>query len=275
MPVETQLILDFLYEKRGLDFSGYRASMLERRISKRIEATQSEDKQAYLEILTKKPGELDKLIDVLTINVSRFLHDTLIFEYIGDKILMDLVQESLRKLDRSIRIWSAGCSMGEEPFSVAILLDKIIKKEKAQLEVDIFATDIDKNTLNRARAAVYPPESIDGVKYGILKQYFVETGEGFTLIPETKKMVKFSFFDLLDNKCYAPPESVFASFDMVLCRNVIIYYKQSFQNIIFEKLYRSLRKGGYLVLGEAEIPLEKYQRYFQRVGKDYHIYQKV
>ena len=286
MDTELEIIINYLNEKRGFDFSGYRASMVERRIKKRLSATKTKDPNEYLHYLKNHPDELDKLIDALTINVSRFFRDTLTFEYIADRILPVIVYEKKNTLDHSLRIWSAGCSMGEEPYSIAILINELFEREKQNLDVNIFATDIDKGILIKAREAVYPFESIKSIKYRLLKRYFTpvkargsergagSAGESFRLIQDIKDLVSFSHFDMLDRRSYAPPESVFGSFDMVLCRNLLIYFNIGHQDIIFDKLYRSLSNNGYLILGDAEIPAFKYQRSLKKVNEYCHIYQK-
>jgi len=102
----------------------------------------------------------------------------------------------------------------------------------------------------------------------------VPKGETFHLVNELKKLVIFSAYDILNRKSYTPPESVFGSFDMIFCKNVLIYFNAEYQDLIFDKLYRSLGKGDYLVLGEAEAPSIKYQRRFKKVNTCCHIYQK-
>ena len=274
MDKKLEIILNYLNETRGFDFSGYRSSMIERRVRKRLSATRTKDYSEYLRFVQKQTDELDNLIDVLTINVSRFFRDTLTFEYIAARVLPAVVFEKRESLNHSMRVWSAGCSMGEEPYSIAILINELFKKEELNLNINIFATDIDGKALIKAREAVYPFESIKDVKYELLKKYFVAKDKSFGLIPEIKDLVTFSASDILDKKSFAPPESVFGTFDMVLCRNILIYFNTEYQDLIFEKLYRSLAKNGYLVLGEAEIPSIKYQRRFKKVNECCHIYQK-
>jgi len=271
---DLKRILSYLNEKRGFDFSGYRTSMVERRVKQRFPSTKCRKYNDYLLCLKENHDELDNLLDVLTINVSRFFRDTLAFEYITDRVLPAIIHQKKGMIDRSLRIWSAGCSMGEEPYSIAIMINEIFEKEGLKLDINIFATDIDGKILNKAQKAVYPFESIKNVKYRLLKKYFTAKGKSFQLIPKIRDWVSFSAYDLLDKKSYAPPESIFGSFDMVLCRNVLIYFNMAYQDLIFDKLYRSLAKNGYLVLGEAEIPSIKYQRRFKKVNECCHIYQK-
>jgi len=272
MNKELEKILSYLNEKRGFDFSGNRPAIIERRISKRLAATRSTNYPDYLSFLKVHPRELDSLIDVLTINVSRFFRNTLTFEYIADRVLPAIVAQKAETFDTALRVWSAGCSTGEEPYSVAILINELIEKEKLKLHLNIFATDIDKGALKKAQAGVYPFENIKGIKYRLLKKYFTIDDESYKLNSEIKELVSFAVYDMLDKKTYVPPESVFGNFDLVLCRNVLIYFQTEYQDIIFDKLYRSLSKNGYLVLGEAENPIIKYQRYFVKENECCHVY---
>ena len=274
MSKDLALILNYLNKKRGFNFSGYRTSMLERRVRQRFPSTKCKNYNDYFHFLRENSDELDNLIDMLTINVSRFFRDTLTFEYIAGRILPAIVYEKKATMDRSLRIWSAGCSMGEEPYSVAILINELFKKEDLKLDVNIFATDIDGKILKKAQKAAYPFESIENVKYRLLKKYFVSGKNSLQLISEIRDLVSFSSYDILDRKSYAPPESVFGGFDMVFCRNVLIYFNMEYQDLIFDKLYRSLTQHGYLVLGKAEVPSVKYKRRFKKVNECCHIYQK-
>ena len=234
----------------------------------------AESSNDYLHYLKENSDELDHLIDALTINVSRFFRDTLTFEYIADRILPAIFHEKKKAADGSIRVWSAGCAKGEEPFSIAILIQELLDKEGLKSKTSIFATDIDSKILEKAQKEAYPFDSIKSMKYRLLKKYFTSEGEAFQLMPIIRNLVSFSVYDILDKKSYAPPDSIFGGFDMVFCRNVLIYFDTEHQDKIFEKLYRSLTQNGYLILGEAEIPSTKYQRRFRKVNECCHIYQK-
>ncbi len=285
MHSELKRILDYLKAKRGFDFSGYRPSMIERRISQRLSATGQRHMGAYLQHIQTHPEELDRLVDVLTINVSRFFRNALVFEYLADKILPLLIQAKIRSGDHTLRVWSAGCAFGEEAYSMAILIRELSYRENPHLSLNIFATDIDKGALSKARKALYTFESIKEVKYGLLKRYFIPVVNSanadqaqwpvtFSLIPAITDTVGFSHYDMLDKGTFAPPESVFGSFDLVMCRNLLIYFDIHHQDIIFNKLFRSLSPEGYLVLGEAEIPTSAYEPYFRKVDSCCHVYQR-
>jgi len=274
MDHELQLILKYLHKERGFDFSGYRSPTVDRRIKQRLIATQSGNLSEYLEYLEKNQDELDHLLSTLTIKVSRFFRDTMTFEYIANEILPALILEKIQKGDHSLRIWSAGCSTGEEAYSMAILIHKLREKDIPQLNLHLFATDIDRAALSKAQEAVYLLKSLEDTKHGLVEKYFTRAGDLFTLLPEIRQAVRFSQYDLLDTRSYVPPESVYGNFDIVLCRNVVIYFIIDQQNIIFDKLYRSLAESGYLVLGKAESPTIKYQKYLRRINSYGHIYQK-
>jgi len=323
-------ILAYLMEKRGFDFSGYHPSMLERRIGQRLTATACKDFGEYFSFLQRDATELDHLIDVVTINVSRFFRDPLTFELISERILPAMIMEKSRLRDNSLRIWSAGCARGEEPYSLAILVQELLRKEENTLDnvrhntqeikhlechagldkpapdsrmpgisgpipdyeheaslsrlcgndgeiamnLHLFATDIDGRSLNEAGKAVYAPTSIENIKHRLLTRYFTPDGNSFRLLPEIKKLVHFSLYDMLDKKHGVPPESVFGAFDLVLCRNLLIYFNIEYQETIFAKLYHSLAKNGILVLGEAEATTMAYRHHFTRVFDFSPIYRK-
>lgn len=153
MKNDPNSVINYLKDKRGFDFSGYRTSMIERRVNKRLSATSCKTYPEYFLHLKKQPAELDHLVDVLTINVSRFFRDTLTFEYIADRVLPEIVYQKKKTADPSLRIWSTGCSMGEEPYSIAILINELFEKEEMEVDINIFATDIDTRTLKKAEKA--------------------------------------------------------------------------------------------------------------------------
>lgn len=264
----------FIKQRRGVDFSTYDTVEIENHIKHRLTKTQCSNCNQYLHYLQKHNDELDHLVDALTVNVSGFFRNPMTFEYIAGIIIPDIVLKKKESGDHSLRIWSTGCSTGEETYSVAIILNEMIQKDKLGLNLNIFGTDIGKSVLKNAKKAIYPFESIKNVKYGILNKYFIKTDDSFMVVPEIKNLVTFAYFDMLDKKSYAPTESVFGNFDLVLCRNLLIYFHQNYQNEILRKLYRALSQNGYLVLGKTEIPTPDYRSCFKRVSECCHVYRK-
>lgn len=271
---EFESILYYLNKTHGFDFSASRYSSLERKINNRTAFLKIMDAQSYIRYLELHPEELITLIDLLTINISRFFRNTLTFELIAKKILPAIIEEKIKAGDPCLRIWSAGCAKGEEPYSIAILAKEIMKKGKVDFDINIFATDINKKILQKARKGVYRFDQIKDIKHGLLCKYFTIKDDTYILSPKIKKMVNFSFYDVIDPRTYVPPESVFGNFDLVLCRNLLIYFKAERQSIIFDKLLRSLSQNGCLVLGKAEKPPAKFKQYFSKENNNSHLYMK-
>ena len=274
-PHIVESVLAEVLARTGLDFTGSNPGLAERRINMRISETKSANPEEYCKLLYDSAEEWGQIASLLTINHSLFFRDPLHCYYLSQYILPEIVRTSSAESGSSCRIWSAGCSSGEEPYSISILLKELAKKEKIEIDSQIFATDIDTESIARASVDYYNSEKIENAPFGIIQKYFSQKGEEFCLDPEIKKMVKFSLFDLLDHKSYAPPDSIFGNFDMVLCRNVLIYFDRKYQKIIFNKLYRSLKPNGYLSLGESEIPVEGFRNKFKRVNECCKIYKKI
>lgn len=245
-------ILSYLKEARGYDFRGGVPAMIERRIERRIIKSGQPDLATYAEYLVKDSEETDLLIDGLTINVSRFFRDSFTFEYLDHHILPGLIREKFSAKRKELRIWSAGCAGGEEPYSMAILIDQHLRRMKQELAVSIFATDLNHRILEYAKTGIYPAGSLQETKFEYIHTYFQRMGLSYAISPDIKELVRFHYHDLLDSKRYVPRESIFGNFDMVFCRNVLIYFSFEYQKKIIERLYRSLKPGGVLVLGDAE-----------------------
>ena len=270
-----QPILDYLQEKRRLDSTGYCPAMVERRLETRMRAVHCDTTAAYLAYLKQHGQELDCLVDALTINVSSFFRNPLAFEYLAQEILPALIMEKQQRGYLGLRVWSAACAQGEEPYSIAILIDHLLKKEKAKLQVNIFATDINEGAIQRARLGEYALESLRHVQLGLFQAYFTEHNETYRISRTIKKMVQFSQQDLLHPQAHAPSESVFGDFDLVLCRNVLIYLESEAQERVLKKLHRALTGKGYLILGEAETPSLGNGGYFSPISDECHIFQKT
>lgn len=267
-------IIDFLKKARGYDYSGHHPTMLMRRMGVRMGETNSPDIGSYEKFLHNNPEEIDNLIDALTITVSNFFRNPFTFEFIEKQIIPSIIFSKTKLNEHSLRIWSAGCATGEEPYSMAILLREYLTHESVNFALSIFATDLDKKNLIQAKKGIFDAASMQEVKLKILNKYFKLESDLYKLQPAIKQMVNFSQYNLLNEENYAPPESVFGNFDIILCRNVLIYYQAHYQEKIFNKLYRSLSPGGYLVLGEAETLSERYRSKFDEINRIAKVYQK-
>jgi len=274
MDSDLAAIINLLRDRSGCDFSGYSPAMLERRISRRFVATDTSDKISYFQYLTAHPDEVAQLLNVMTIHVSSFFRETLTFEYIDKVLLPELCNGKKAAGDTKLRVWSAGCSKGEEAYSVAMLLRELIAREKLAIDPEITATDINTQILQEAGRGLYSSEKLNNVRHGLLRKYFTPEHGQFVLNPEIRDMVCFKQYDILDRDRATPVPDPEARFDLIFCCNVLIYFNALYQEIIFDKLYHALAAQGYLVLGETEVPLGRHADMFKRKNECCHVYQK-
>lgn len=268
------LVINELKQVRGVDFSGYRRAMLLRRLAARMAKLHLTSQAAYLARLKSVPAECDRLLETIAINVSSFFRNALVFELMRETILPEIIERKRRGSPGDIRVWSAGCGNGEEAYSIAILVHDLLKGEQSNGCPYIFATDIDAAALATARVGAYERESFATTKLGVIDRYFKPTKTGFQVRPFLRKMVRFSWHDLASDGIVAPPESIFGAFDLVLCRNVLIYFQREHQVRILARLHKAIAGNGYLVLGEAESLDEQVQHQFVTVDRKNRIFQR-
>ncbi len=258
----------------GVDFRGYRNKFLTEQIAGRMAFLEIDDPAEYLDRLRADPLECDRLINVLLIQVSSFFRNPIVFEIIAQRILPQIIERSRRAGTNQIRVWSAGCARGEEAYSIAILIYEAIRDQKGEWWPYIFATDISQNALKSASMGMYPRESFKNTKLSIFDKYFISRDDVYCVNPSIREMVRFSQDSLTSKERFAPAESVFGTFDLVLCRNVLIYFSSKFQKRIIEKLYKSLNKGGFLILGDSEYFDEETERRLISIDFRNRIFQK-
>ena len=280
--IEMEAILAVLKEKKGIDLTGYRHETIKKRISERITRYHMGEPGNYLELIQKDDHECEALLSEILINASWFFRDPIVFEIIEQSLLPSIITgKSKRPLkSRDIRIWSVGCAAGEEPYSTAILVHQTLKRANINWKTYIFATDIDPGALERAKTGIYLRESFVTTKLGTLDRYFIsiENSSMFEVCPFIKAMVFFSREDCTSSKIMAPAESVFGTFDMVLCRNLLIYFSRELQKEVLSRITKTILPGGYLILGESEsldgdiesefLTLDSRNKIFQKISRD-------
>lgn len=263
-----QLLLDKIYDDRGLDFRHYHREILKRRVALRMRANDVSSFSDYLMLLIKNPQEYDKLFAVLCINVSEFFRDSEIWEDIVG-IFRSLIEEKRALGNKTLNIWSAACASGEEPYSIALLLKDRLAAELKDFLVTINATDIDPKALRAAHKAEYLKTAVKNVPEKLLGLYFNPLEKDtFILKDEIKSMVSFKSLDLISS-------DFIKNTDIVFCRNVFIYFTRSLQDQLLMKFYKSLRVGGYLVLGKTETMWSEAKEIFKDVNIHSRIYKKV
>ncbi len=246
-------------------------SMLEKQIERRILETKTKNSLDYLDYIKRNHDEYSKLIDGFHINISHFFRNPMVFNFIESYI----IPEHFSGNPDTIRVWSAGCASGQEPYSFAILLEEYLLKENFAPKVFFFATDSDHNALKKAKKGIYSYDQIDECKLKIINKYFQNTNGKYHINDSVKQHVLFHYYNLLHKASYSPKESIFGSFDIIFCRNVLIYFNEEYHDLIFKKLHRSINMGGYLILGESETIPVKYSGKYTRINNLIKIYRRI
>jgi two-component system, chemotaxis family, CheB/CheR fusion protein len=232
-----------LRDRAGIDFTDYKRPTIVRRLERRIAATRSGGLADYRRYLLRHPEEVHRLTSSLLIKVTDFFRDPELFDEIRTTVLPALIEAAGER--RELRLWSAGCATGEEAYSLAILVAEVLGRELPQWSVRIFATDADPEAIAFARRGVYPKTSVGSVSEVQLARHFRRTDGEYEVAPYIRAMTVFGEHDLGQR---AP----FPRIDLVLCRNVLIYFTQELQRRALHLFAFSLRDGGYLALGKSE-----------------------
>ena len=255
-------ILAYLSRHIGEDFQSYSKTMAKKRVAERA-GQLSLGMSAYLRLLRAEPAEPATLARMLRIRFSSFFRDPLQFELLASVVVPGQLRACRKEL---FRVWSAACACGEEAYSLAMILDEALPLVEAKPLVQSFATDIAEDALEAARRGRYLPDSLQGASLGRLGKYFVLCSPGYRVTDKIRGMVTFSRHDLLDPRTYVPPESLFGGFDLILCRNFLMYLDADAYRRVFDKLFRALNPGGVLLLGNAETVPERYAPYLAKVA---------
>lgn len=261
-------IISVVDRELGVSLRDYRRESLSRRVGNRMKLAGCRGFEEYLALLESGNGEARRLLEYLTIKWSRFFRDEPVYARLKTQILPEIVSRS----GEHPSIWSAGCARGEEAYSIRILLqDAIPGRASASL---ILGTDIDPSALDAARTALYTAFSLDGVPDGLIRDFFSavphRAGTLYRLREDIRGSVRFLQHDLLT--AAGPPEG--RRFDLVLCRNVVIYFEQRVHSRVIDLLTMSLVSGGYLCLGEAEHLSASHEGLFDTIDKKNRIYRK-
>lgn len=264
---EFEVFLEFLKISRGFDFTGYKRTTLRRRVLKRMLQLKIEPFRDYMDYLEVHPDEFEILFNTILINVTTFFRDAETWEHITQETLPQLL--ATKAPDEPVRIWSAGCSSGQEAYTLAILLAEALGGEAYRQRVKIYATDIDEEALIQARQARYRAKDLEAIPERLRERYFEKIDEHFTFRQDFRRAVIFGRHDLMQD---AP----ISRLDLLACRNTLMYFNAEIQARILARFHFALRDRGILVLGKAEMlltranlftPLNLKQRIFMKVPK--------
>lgn len=256
-------------QRSGIELGEHKKEMIYSRIVRRIRTLGMTDFNRYLQFLEENPeAELTNFINAITTNLTSFFRESHHFDYLKNTVIPELLQK--KKSNRRIRIWSAGCSTGEEPYSIAMTLHDNLGHER--WDTRILATDLDTNVLAHGRAGVYSKERIGNMDAQLVKKYFTsntakDSGDETMETSDTlKSLIKFNHLNLLGEW------PMKGKFDIIFCRNVVIYFSKDTQRELFDRYANLLEPNGYLFIGHSE-SLHGVSQRFESVGRT--IYRKV
>jgi chemotaxis protein methyltransferase CheR len=236
MPDTYEVFLQDLRKRRGVDLSGYKRPQMERRINSLMRSLKVDDYRAYLDILDKEAGHWRKFVDTLTINVSEFYRNPPQWEILQNSILPSLVKKS-----GALKLWSAGCSTGEEPYTLAM----VMMNRFPHVNFTLLASDIDEEVMNKAKLGAYQAKSVENLPKVYLTKYFSRNGDSILISDEVKQKVRFMKHNLLR-------DAFDHQYDIILCRNVVIYFTEDSKAHLYRKFFAALKPGGVLFTGSTE-----------------------
>lgn len=254
---QFERLKDTIQQHGGLDCRCYKINYLKRRLAVRMRATGLTTYGEYNDLLRRDPKEYDILLDRLTINVSHFFRDLDTFKAVERQVLPELAKR------RQIRIWSAGCANGEEPYTLAMLAEECLTVNR---RYTILATDIDMGCLMNAQAGVYKETAMQEIPFSYRQKYFENRGESWAVVPKLKTNVSFTRLDLTGRLLPGP-------YDLIVCRNVMIYFNRQLQERLLKEFHQLLSPDGFLVLGKTEVLLAECRSMFRAVNLHERIYQ--
>ena len=262
------LIKQYLYKRGFCDISSYKDKYLSRRIAIRLRNKNCKTYEDYYDILIQNDNEINSLKKSLSINVTKFFRDPDTWEEFH-RIMRNYVKEIKQKeLSPSLRVWSAGCAVGSEPYSIACIIHNTLGNHLLKYNVKIYATDFNEELLQIARRGIYEGEILDNIPKEFLMKYFEPFAKGIRVKYSLRRMVDYSYLNLLKDKYRFP------KLDVIFCRNVIIYFSKEIQKEIFRKFYDLLVPNGFLILGRTEILPQAFKESFDVFSLRHRIYRK-
>lgn len=262
-----QNIVELLRKTTNQDFTLYKLGTLQRRIERRmaLAAISVGQMESYLKLLQTHPKEIELLAKNLLIHVTNFFRDPKVFDFLAEKIIPEIIGGQTD--DKTIRVWIAGCSTGEEAYSLAILFREQIAAAKSNIKLQIFASDLDANAVAFAREGVYPETIKDDISPARLARFFSKDESGYRVSAEMRAAIIFTVQDVLSD----PP---FSRLDLISCRNLLIYLGPEAQAKVISMFHFALRQNGILLLGNAET-ISKPEGRFETISKAERVYRHI
>lgn len=236
-------IYAILKNASGIDFTYYKRSTILRRIERRMLVTHTSSLAEFAHLLGDSPEEVHILVKEILIGVTNFFRDPAFFEKLKYNAIYKIVERA--REDEPIRVWSAGCSTGEEAYSIAILFHEVMEELSVRRDVKIFATDVDSRAIEQAGKGIFSENIIDDITPGRLAKHFIKAGDQYQISKEIRRMIVFATHNMFSD----PP---FGKLDLISCRNVMIYFQPVMRRGLFAIFHSALKNGGFLFLGKSE-----------------------
>ncbi len=246
-----RLLRDFIYEHSGIYFSDAKKTQLENRLTLRLKATNLGDFDKYYYLLKYDPQadrELRCLFDSVTTNETSFFRSPPQIQSFQEKALPEIMARREEQGEKILRLWSAGCSTGDEPYTMGIVTKELLQERLAQWDVKIWGSDISEKALKSARAATYSEYTLRSVPPEIKKKYFIAERSQYRVVDEIRTLVELQCLNFNDSKRVR----LMRGFDIIFCRNVLIYFDDAAKKRFVSQLYDNLNPGGYLFIGHSE-----------------------
>lgn len=260
---EFSYICDFVYNSAGIVLNESKREMVYRRFTRIVRERELRSFSAYCQLLKAQPEQEERyFINAITTNLTSFFRESHHFDYLSEHEFPRLFEA--KKADKRLRIWSSASSTGEEPYSIAMTLLEALGSQSADWDAKVLATDIDSNVVEKGKIGVYSEQSIEDIPRHLKSKYF-KKGRGQCLDQvrtenSLRDLITFKQLNLLE------PWPMTGPFDIIFCRNVIIYFDKQTQSALFQRYYNMLAPGGLLLLGHSE-NLGSHQQYFEGVGR--------
>ncbi len=236
MSVDYEQFIRQIKSKTGIDLSLYKEAQMKRRLTSLYEKKGYSSFREYFQMINQNQELFNEFLDRMTINVSEFYRNAKRWEILEQKILPQIIKHTSKP-----KIWSAACSTGEEPYTLAMIFSKYIPLSN----VNILATDIDENALSRAKLGIYPERSFHEIPNEMKRKYFSQEGSYYKISDEIKRTVNFKKHNLLADSFGGP-------FDLIVCRNVLIYFTEEAKDILYNKFSKALNSKGFFFVGSTE-----------------------
>ncbi len=231
-----------IYDESGITFSSTNRAILESRLKERLRDKQMEKISDYYDLLLRDKEELKFMLDSVTTNLTRFFRNQPHFDALEHYVIPEMLKIKRATGDSKIRIWSAGCSTGEEPYTLAMLLRDKLPRE---ISVEIVASDLSLKSLMVGKSGFYPESRIAGIPANYLERFFEKKNNGYQATDELMKMIRFDYHNLKN-------DSGLRNVDILFCRNVLIYFDEPAQKSVIEKFWDAMAPKSYLFIGHSE-----------------------